>query len=473
MTLVHILAFACAGLLYRPLAGTRFGPWWLFGISLSAVYALQPAVALDHFDFWLPTASLGLAVLAWAATRPAQARGLREPAAAFAALALLVLAIGLTRHLAPPFRLTPTRPPALEHIGAALAVLAVAAAALHSLRRRRTVALLGFALILAMLFALKTEPLAVALSGAARALTGQNTQLARALDLNWLGFSYLAFRLAHALRDRTLGRLPDLGLREFITYAVFGPALTAGPIDRAERFVQDLRAPPPPHAGLALQAGTRLARGLFVKFVVADSLAVFALNPANATQVAQPGWLWLLLYAYALRLYLDFSGYTDIAIGLGLLFGVRLPENFDRPYLRPNLTAFWNAWHMTLAAWFRAYWFNPFTRALRSARLRPPVWLIILVGQLSTMLLIGLWHGVTWNFALWGAWHGLGLFAHNRWTEWLRARAPRRPMAARLERLAAGGGAVLTFHFVTLSWVWFALPDPALSAALLLRLFGL
>lgn len=472
MTLVHILALACAGLLYRRLAGTRLGPWWLFGVSLTAVYALQPATPLDHFDFWLPTASLGLTVLVWAATRPQSARGLREPAAAFAVLALLVLAIGLTRFLAPPWRLTPTRPPAPAQIAVALAALAVAAAALHRVRRAGTVAALGFAGVLALLVALKAEPLATAASAAARSLTGQDPALARSLDLNWLGFSYLAFRLAHALRDRTLGRLPELGLREFVTYSVFGPSLTAGPIDRAERFVQDLRAAPGPHAEALLGAGTRVARGLFFKFVVADSLAVFALNPLNAAQVPQPIWLWVLLYGYALRLYLDFSGYTDIAIGLGQLFGVRLPENFDRPYRRPNLTAFWNAWHMTLAAWFRAYWFNPLTRALRGARRRPPVWVIILLGQVSTMVLIGLWHGLTWNFALWGAWHGLGLFAHNRWTEWLRTRGPRRPPSPRRERLAAAGGALLTFHFVTLSWVWFALPDPALSAAVLLRLFG-
>ena len=155
--------------------------------------------------------------------------------------------------------------------------------------------------------------------------------------------------------------------------------------------------------------------GICVTVLLRDQFAQFMRSFARAagqevdsneltrlrTMVASP--MAVLLYAYAWRLYLDFSGYTDIAIGLGRLFGVRLPENFERPYLKPNLTTFWNSWHITLAQWFRAYFFNQLTRALRS-RPRPlPAALIILIGQVGTMLLIGLWHGVTWNFVAWGA----------------------------------------------------------------------
>ena len=122
------------------------------------------------------------------------------------------------------------------------------------------------------------------------------------------------------------------------------------------------------------------------------------------------------MYAYAFRIFLDFSGYTDIAIALGRLLGVRLPENFAAPYLKPNIALFWNSWHMSLTQWFRAYVFNPLARRLRSATAQIPDWLACLVTQLVTMLLIGLWHGITWSFALWGLWHGIGLFVHNRWS---------------------------------------------------------
>jgi D-alanyl-lipoteichoic acid acyltransferase DltB (MBOAT superfamily) len=180
----------------------------------------------------------------------------------------------------------------------------------------------------------------------------------------------------------------------------------------------------------------------------------------------------VLLYAYALRIYFDFAGYTDIALGLGRWLGVRLPENFSAPYLKTNMTAFWNSWHITLAQWFRAYFFNPATRVLRSSSARLPVWLVILVGQAGTMLLIGLWHGVTWNFAAWGLWHAAGLFAHNRWSDWMRPRMTTLEQHPTLRRLGSLAGWLLTFHYVTLGWVWFVLPDIRLSLLVFQKLFS-
>jgi len=121
---------------------------------------------------------------------------------------------------------------------------------------------------------------------------------------------------------------------------VFFPSFTAGPIDRLERFIRDLNDPVTLDRAGWLDAGTRFFVGLFKKFVVADILAWIALNETFAAQTYSAGWMWLLLYAYSLRIYFDFSGYTDIAIGLGRLLGVRLPENFNAPYLKPNLTLF-------------------------------------------------------------------------------------------------------------------------------------
>jgi D-alanyl-lipoteichoic acid acyltransferase DltB (MBOAT superfamily) len=259
-------------------------------------------------------------------------------------------------------------------------------------------------------------------------------------------------------------------LQEFVTYALFFPALTAGPIDRADRFVKDTRAPFALSAAEVGAGGARIALGVFKKFVLADTLAIVALNAVNAGQAQSASWLWVMLYAYALRIYLDFSGYTDLALGLGQWLGVKLPENFDRPYLRPNLTMFWNSWHITLAQWFRAYFFNPLTRALR-ARPLPPA-LIILIGQAGTMLLIGLWHGVTWNFVAWGAWHAVGLFVHNRWADFAKAHATALHLGPMLNRASHILSVFLTFHFVTLGWVWFALPDVGLASRVMLRLLG-
>jgi D-alanyl-lipoteichoic acid acyltransferase DltB (MBOAT superfamily) len=151
------------------------------------------------------------------------------------------------------------------------------------------------------------------------------------------------------------------------------------------------------------------------------------------------------------------------------LAGIKLPENFAAPYTKPNLTQFWNSWHMTLTQWIRAYFFNPFNRWIRGYK-SIPTWTMILIGQLATMLVIGLWHGITLNFIFWGLWHGLGLFLQNRWSDFAKTRF--NTTDPRLQRALQIGGVLLTFHFVALGWVFFALSSPALSWHVLLALSG-
>jgi alginate O-acetyltransferase complex protein AlgI len=127
---------------------------------------------------------------------------------------------------------------------------------------------------------------------------------------------------------------------------------------------------------------------------------------------------------------------------------------------------------MSLTLWFRGYVFNPLTRALRS-RGRLPVWAIVLITQLTTMTLIGLWHGVTAGFIIWGAWHGLGLFVHNRWSDWIKPRAAALNASPLLATVLPALSTASTFVYVSLGWVWFALPDAGLAARTLLRLFGM
>jgi alginate O-acetyltransferase complex protein AlgI len=271
-----------------------------------------------------------------------------------------------------------------------------------------------------------------------------------------------------------------------MNYVIFFPSFTAGPIDRIERFVKELRAPLSLTNEDWIDAGMRFFVGLFKKFVIADLLAVISLSDDLVSQIkggpvllwSHPFyipasiWTWFFLYAYAFRIYFDFGGYTDIAIGMGRLMGIRLPENFSAPYLKPNLTQFWNSWHMTLTQWFRSYFFNPLTRALRSGDRPWPVWLTIFVTQISTMVLIGLWHGVTTGFALWGLWHGLGLFIQNRWSEFIRPHLPGWTKTRTGLVVMNLFGVFLTFNFVTLGWLFFNLSTPAIAWQAILKLFG-
>jgi alginate O-acetyltransferase complex protein AlgI len=451
--------------------------WLLMAASIFAVYLLQPALPVRQLDFWVPFATLALVTLTWLATQHADLRAhMRENLSALAMLVLIPLAIGMAQYFAPLSDLLPSIPPnpAIILIGAAILIafgLALYGISVRAPARRGWwIAAGGIFLLIGILIILKNDSLAIRLAAFLRVLNGQTAALASPLDIRWLGFSYLAFRLIHVLRDRMTGRLPDCTLKEFVIYAVFFPAFLSGPIDRMERFREDLRRPYAVSSAALFTGGRRIVWGMFKKFSVADFLALFALNATNAALITGAGWMWVALYAYAFRIFFDFSGYTDIAIGLGNWVGFSLPENFQRPYTQPNLTAFWNSWHITLAQWFRAYFFNPLTRAMRSRWRTLSVPLIIFLGQTATMALIGLWHGITWNFLAWGLWHGFGLFAHSRWTEATREwKPPASPITARIRKW---GGAFLTFQFVAIGWAWFALPSMGLSLRVIAKLFG-
>ena len=456
------------------LARGQWRGWALLVSSVLVIYWLQPDTPIRHLDFWLPTTCLTLAIFTWSLTRTKGVSDLRSNLTAGLVIAGVILLISSTRYLGGICCLTPTRPPELSQILLVIGVVAVITLLVNHFSHSHSAWIYVFYIfILGLFVVLKTGPLTQIASMGLRSMSGQSPDLASALDIRWLGFSYVAFRLLHTMRDRLSGRLPTLTLQEFVIYIIFFPAFTAGPIDRVQRFVQDLQQPFQLSQEQILQGGKRILIGVFSKFVLADGLALFALNSNNAGQVLSTGWMWVMLYAFALRIYFDFSGYTEIAIGLASLLGIKLPENFERPYLKPNLTLFWNSWHMTLAGWFRAYFFNPLTRGLRSQPRTLPLPLIIFIGQLSTFILIGLWHGVSWNFAIWGAWHGLGLFVHNRWSDLIRSKISDLERLPRLKKWISAGSTLVTFNYVSLGWVWFSLSTPGQSWQTLLKLFGL
>ncbi len=477
MTLSAVLIFAAFSLLLALLAPRTFigkirNPILLV-VSVLAIYWLQPALPIRGMDFWLPTATLLIAVLGWLITSEREQRSLNANWLTLVLLAGTVLLLAGTRYFLKAGLLTPSRPPQLQWVALALIVAAGLFLLLARAQNRRPWAyLLMIVGLLALFVMLKLPQLTLWVSQGLRTLAGQKPELATTIDLRWLGFSYIAFRLIHTLRDRQLGRLSSAGLDEYLIYLLFFPAFTAGPIDRVERFLKDLRAPYAPQAADLGEGGRRLLLGLFKKFVLADALSMLALSAQTAAQVRSTAYLWILVYAYAFEIFFDFSGYTDIAIGLGRWLGIRLPENFNHPYLKPNLTQFWNNWHMTLTTWFRSYFFNPFTRSLRSGKKPLPVPLVILLAQFSTMILIGLWHGMTLNFVLWGAWHGLGMFVHNRWAELMKPRASALEARPALQKTLTVLSTFFTFNFVALGWVWFALPSLELSVRVFSGLFG-
>lgn len=462
MTLTHILIFTLGAFIVRALPAA-WRAWSLLLGSVLAIYVLQPATPLLFMRYALPTLTLILAVIGWWLTRPPESEALsREDSIALAMVSGIALTIGLLSDLDGVLI-------AFVSIGA---MVVMAQPLVMSAEQRMKGIPYFLAALIALFVVLKSAPLTDGLATWLRAQAERPITLAGALDLNWLGFSYVAFRLIHTLRDRQSGKLPALSLREYLTYLIFFPAYTAGPIDRAERFVKDYRAQLPLDARRAAHGLGRIGAGILKKFIVADTIALFALDSLSAARAETALGLWLLTYAYAFRLYFDFSGYSDIAIGIGKLYGIDLPENFALPYLKSNLTAFWQSWHITLSNWARFYVFMPLSRYMVTRKRKPPTWLAVLIGQLGTMLTIGLWHGVALNFVLWAIWHALGLWLHKQYSDRTRDFYARLQDKPRLRRLVYVAGVLITFHYVALGWVWFALSDAGQAAQVMVRLLG-
>jgi alginate O-acetyltransferase complex protein AlgI len=297
----------------------------------------------------------------------------------------------------------------------------------------------------------------------ARLVLAADWSIVPAPPADWIipfGISFYSFTGIAYLVDvyrRTTAAEPNL-LRYTLSAAFF-PHLVAGPILRPDDFLNQLRRRTMPVRSEApLEALQLLARGFFKKMVLADRIAL-AIDPFFA-HIGDPttAGVWALPYVwlYALQIFFDFSGYTDIARGLGLLFGFRWPENFDRPYLARSVQEFWQRWHMTLSLFLRDYLYIP----LGGSR-RGPVRTGI--NLMLTMLLGGLWHGASWSFMLWGGLHGIYLVIHRFWTSFgLRRRLPTSGLAAWVWQALAVG---LTFHCVCLAWCFFRLSALADSLA--------
>lgn len=492
MNLVQILVFYAFSIILGWGIPKHWRGWVILGASIAAIFWMQPSTPIRNLDFWLPIASIFLTILVWAVTQNPDKK--HNTSAYFTLFFILsiILIISITRYFKPVFYITPSRPPAIWKVITASLFIFAFTILIWAFRKKTQLLNVLFLLIILLIFIILKSPiLSKEASALLRNFSHQSAQLASAVDIPWMGFSYLAFRLIHVLRDHQNGKLPHYTLGDFVTYGIFFPSFPAGPIDRSQHFIAELHntadsilispsqknadkpvTTPKVNTQNIMQGSERLVIGIFKKFVLADTLAIIALNPINAGQIHTPLWTWVLLYAYGFRLYFDFSGYTDVAIGLALIQGIKLPENFSKPYRTLNLTGFWNSWHITLAQWFRSYFFNPLTRYFRTKHKKLPVWVIILIGQLSTMLLIGLWHGITINFALWGIWHGIGLFLQNRWSSWIHPKLTWLDTHPRYQTGFKIGGWLLTLNYVMLGWVWFVIPDPTVALATMKTLFG-
>ena len=471
MRIAQILIFIAAILVSRTVLEDRLFKWALFLISLFSIYWFQPVSPIRNLDFWLPTITVLLIIISWR-TIYKETPIERESYYALVAIMIFLLTNGGVGFLGITLLQSVVTSPGFLSVSITALFAVLSILLITKLPAKRELFSFIIIAILLLFILLKSNFLATQASRLIRGINGQLASLANSSEITWVGYSYFSFRLLHTLIDRQRVKELNLSLREYFTYLVFFPAYIAGPIDRVEHFSSQLREKLSGfHKGDLLDGIVRITRGIFFKFILADSLALFSLNAQSVGLIESTRWAWLIVYGYAFRIFMDFAGYTDIAIGLGRLAGIRLPENFNKPYASKNVTLFWNNWHITLTQWFRTYYFNPVTRFLRSrfGQLKP--WLIILGTQMTTMVLIGLWHGISWNFVIWGIWNGLGLFIHNRWSSVVLPKLEK--IRQILDSKAIRAFSIfLTFNYIALGWVWFALPSPQHSIVILKILMG-
>jgi len=289
-------------------------------------------------------------------------------------------------------------------------------------------------------------------------MTGLLPLLSLALPL---GISFFVFKHIGYLLDIRGNRYPPTtNLLLFLTYSAFFPQISAGPMSVSDDTLKQL-ANLPDRIGLerVYQGVVSISVGLVKKVLVADTLTTALQAGLFAPEAAPTGliWAWGSVVMYALQLYFDFSSYTDIALGIGILLGVTLPPNFNNPYLATSPADFWRRWHISLSTWFRFYLFFPLSRSLLkrwgSRRSEAAQY----AANFATMGLIGLWHGAGWGFVLWGLYHGLllNLFA------WAKRR-----------KIAVEGHVVLLLS-VLVGWALFLSPTLAFAGHLLANMGGL
>lgn len=274
-----------------------------------------------------------------------------------------------------------------------------------------------------------------------------------------LGISFYTFSAISYLVDVLRDKVQPRSLLDVAVYLSFFPKITSGPIQKSGDFFAQLDQPRQ-IGWVSFSEGIQIfCFGLFKKMVLADRLSVFV-NQVFGTPLAFSGGTVLLaVLSYSLQIFFDFSGYSDMAIGVARMIGFRLPKNFNLPYLSHNVTELWKRWHITLSAWLQEYLYIPLG-GNRKGRVRTYVNLVL------TMVIGGFWHGASWGFVLWGLLHGLALAIHKLWVKWTGSDRKAHKWPANLISV------LLTFGFTSFCWIFFRADSMSQAFLVLGQLLG-
>ncbi len=309
---------------------------------------------------------------------------------------------------------------------------------------RRSILIASLCSNLGMLCIFKYYNFFVDLAGPATTFLGFDVSFLKHELLLPVGISFYTFQTMSYTIDLYRGeKVLEKDFLKFSVFVAFFPQLMAGPITRAKQFLPQLHRVPTV-TNERVQDGLLLVfRGLFKKIVIADLLGVLAVDKVFANPAAFSSWdLLIALYGYTFQIYNDFSGYSDIAIGLARILGFELPQNFNRPYLSQTVREFWTRWHISLSTWLRDYLYI----SLGGNRGAP--WRVK-VNLMITMLLGGLWHGAALHFVAWGAYHGILLMIGRSWDSGMENSGWWNVLRRQ----------VVCFHLIVFGWLLFRVQD--------------
>lgn len=272
-----------------------------------------------------------------------------------------------------------------------------------------------------------------------------------------LGLSYILFRLIHWLVECHKRTVRSQNFLSYINYLFFFPTFMAGPIDTFNNFHYWVQNTHVRYNARMLLAGVgRIFMGAVKTLLLVPLMLPYATDYHTLLSHMSPwGAVICAAVLYSFYIYIDFSGYCDLAIGMAYMMGIRTPENFNNPYLSANIAEFWKRWHITFSTFLKIYVFKPIISLLNRFPIRKFRMVVSVIAYLLTFLVCGLWHGSTLNFVLWGLWHGLGLSVYKIFT----FHHPVKP--TRTNRII---GIVVTFVFVTIGWIFFNYPEKELWA---------
>ncbi len=270
-----------------------------------------------------------------------------------------------------------------------------------------------------------------------------------------VGISFYTFQTLSYTIDVYRGRIRShKSLLDFAVFVAFFPQLVAGPIVRAREFLPQVSRPRRLNLEQVYEGGYLILWGLFKKVVIADNLAILvdqvfltdSLHPEAGGRYLLGGAVLVAMYAFALQIYCDFSGYSDIARGCAKMMGFEIRLNFNLPYFASNPAEFWRRWHISLSTWLRDYLYIPLGGSRKGPRRT-------CISLALTMVLGGLWHGAAWTFVLWGVYHGALLIAHRAMMPWIDRVAGNWP--ERNRRVARWIAVFVFFHLVCFGWLIF------------------